>query len=81
MSAAVESMVQKSGVTPVFGALPEGVEVSRRKGGGKQVYILINYAQDSRRVALPRPMKALLENKQVEMLELAPYGVSVLLDK
>jgi len=81
MAAAAEWMVQKSGVTPVFGSLPEGVEVSRRTGGGKQVFILINYAQEKRRVALPHPMKALLENKQVEMLELAPYGVSVLLDK
>jgi len=65
----------------VFGSLPEGVEISRRMGGGKQLYILINYAQDSRRVALPHPMKVLLENKQAETLELAPYGVSVLLDK
>ena len=81
MAAAAEWMVQKSGVTPVFGSLPEGVEVSRRTGGGKQVFILINYGQDSRRVTLPHPMKALFENKQVEMLELAPYGVSVLLDK
>jgi beta-galactosidase len=81
MAAAAEWMVQKSGVTPVFGSLPEGVEVSRRMGGGKQVFILINYAQDSRRVALPHPMKALLENKQAETLERAPYGVSVLLDK
>jgi beta-galactosidase len=81
MAAAAEWMVQKSGVTAVFGALPEGVEVSRRTGGGKQVYILINYAQDSRQVALPHPMKALLENKQVETLDLAPYGVSALLDK
>jgi beta-galactosidase GanA len=81
MSAAAEWMAQKSGVTPVFGSLPEGVEVSRRVGGGNQVYILINYAQESRRIALPRPMKALLENKQAETLELAPYGVSVLLDK
>jgi len=81
MAAAAEWMVQKSGVTPVFGSLPEGVEVSRRTGGGKQVFILINYAQEKRRVALPHPMKALLENKQAETLELAPYGVSVLLDK
>jgi beta-galactosidase len=81
MAAAAEWMVQKSGVIPVFGALPEGVEVSRRMGGGKQVFILINYAQESRRVALPHPMKALLDNKQAETLELAPYGVSVLLDK
>ena len=81
MAAAAEWMVQKSGVPPVFGSLPEGVEVSRRMGGGKQVFILINYAQESRRIALPRPMKVLLENKQVETLELAPYGVSILLDK
>ena len=81
MAAAAEWMVQKSGVTPVFGSLPEGVEVSRRMGGGKQVFVLINYAEDSRRVALPHPMKVVFENKQVEMLELAPYGVSVLLDK
>jgi beta-galactosidase len=81
MAVAAEWMVQKSGVIPVFGALPEGVEVSRRMGGGKQVFILINYAQESRRVALPHPMKALLDNKQAETLELAPYGVSVLLDK
>jgi beta-galactosidase len=81
MAAATEWMVKKSGVTSVFGALPEGVEVSRRIGGGKQVFILINYAQDSRRVALPHRMKTVLENKQVETLELAPYGVSVLLDK
>jgi len=81
MAAAAEWMVQKSGVIPVFGALPEGVEVSRRMGGGKQVFILINYAQESRRVVLPHPMKALLDNKQAETLELAPYGVSVLLDK
>jgi beta-galactosidase len=81
MAAAAEWMVQKSGVPPGFGSLPEGVEVSRRMGGGKQLYILINYAQDSRRVALPHPMKVLLENRQAETLELAPYGVSVLLDK
>jgi len=81
MAAAAEWMVQKSGVPPGFGSLPEGVEVSRRMGGGKRLYILINYAQDSRRVALPHPMKVLLENKQAETLELAPYGVSVLLDK
>jgi beta-galactosidase len=81
MAAAAEWMVQRSGVTPVFGSLPEGVEVSRRIGGGKQVFVLINYAQDSRRVALPHPMKSLLENKEAGALELAPYDVSVLLDK
>lgn len=74
-------MVQKSGVTPVFGAVPEGVEVSRRMGGGKKVFVLVNYSRESRRVTAPHSMKLLLEGKQAETVDLAPYGVSVLLDK
>lgn len=79
-AAAAEWMVQKSGVTPVFGPVPDGVEVSRRMGGGKRVFILINYAQQSREVTLPRSMKLLLTDKQADKLELPPYGVEVLLD-
>lgn len=78
-AAAAEWMVQKSGVTPVFGPVPEGVEVSRRIGGGKQVFILINYAQESRAVKLPYSMKALLTNRQADKVELPPYGVEILL--
>ena len=78
-AAAAEWMVQRSGVTPVFGPVPEGVEVSRRVGGGKQVFILINYAQESRAVKLPYSMKALLTNRQADKVELPPYGVEILL--
>ena len=78
-AAAAEWMVQRSGVTPVFGPVPEGVEVSRRIGGGKQVFILINYAQESRAVKLPYSMKALLTNRQADKVELPPYGVEILL--
>jgi len=41
MAAAAEWMTQKSALIPVFGALPDGVEVSRRVGTGKQVFVLI----------------------------------------
>jgi beta-galactosidase len=78
-AAAAEWMVQRSGVTPVFGPVPEGVEVSRRIGGGKQVFILINYAQESRAVKLPYSMKALLTDRQADKVELPPYGVEILL--
>jgi len=80
MGAAAEWMVEISGVAPVFGPVPEGVEVSRRIGGNKRVFILINYAQENREVILPHSMQALLINRKVDKIELAPYGVEILLD-
>jgi beta-galactosidase len=80
MAAAAEWMTQKSGVTPVFGPVPDGVEVSRRVGPGKQVFVLINYAPEARRVALPHSMKLVLDGKQADAVELPPYGVAVALD-
>jgi len=77
---AAEWMVQKSGVKAVFGPVPDGVEVSRRTGGGKQVFILINYAPDSRTVTLPHSMKLLLDGKESDKVELPQYGVEVLAD-
>jgi beta-galactosidase len=80
MASAAEWMIKDSGVTPVFGAVPNGVEVSRRVGAGKQVFILINYSLETRGVTLPRAMKSLLDDKQEETVELPVYGVAVLLD-
>ncbi len=78
-AAAAQWMVKQSGVTPVFGPVPDGVEVTRRIGGGKQVFILINYAQENRTVTLPYSMKALLANRQADKVDLPPYGVEILL--
>lgn len=80
MAAAAEWMTKKSGVTPVFGPVPDGVEVSRRIGGGKQVFVFINYSQEDRRVALPHSMNLVLDGKDSNTVELAPYGVAVALD-
>ena len=77
-AAAAQWMLQKSGVTPDFGPVPDGVEVNRRAGGGKEVFVLINFAQESREVALPHSMKALLANQQTDKLVLPPYGVEIL---
>jgi beta-galactosidase len=80
MATAAEWMTHKSDVTPVFGAVPEGVEVSRRVGPGKQVFVLINYAPESRRVTLPHSMQLVLDGKQADAVDLPPYGVAVALD-
>jgi beta-galactosidase len=81
MATAAEWMTQKSDVTPVFGAVPEGVEVSRRVGPGKQVFVLTNYAPETRRVTLPHSMQLVLDGRQADAVDLPPYGVAVALDK
>ena len=80
MAAATEWMTNTSGVTPVLGPVPDGIEVSRRIGPGKQVFVLINYSQDDRRVTLPHSMNLVLDGKNSNTLDLAPYGVAVALD-
>jgi beta-galactosidase len=81
MAAAAEWMTQKSGVMPVFGPVPEGVEVSRRVGPGKQVFVIINYSQENHEVALPHSMNLMLDGKAGDAVKLPPYGVAVALDK
>lgn len=80
MAAAAKWMIERSGVVPIFGPVPDGVEVCRRTGGGKQIFILINHSQESRRVTLPHPMKLLLEDGEPIFVDLMPYGVSVFAD-
>jgi len=77
MTVAAEWMIQKSGITPVFGTVPDGVEVSRRVGPDKQVFVFVNYAQENRTVKLPRTMKLPLDGRQGDSLELPPYGVGI----
>jgi len=78
MSAAGEWMIRKSGATPSSISVPEGVEVSRRSGAGREVFVLINFTRGPQHVTLPKPMKALLEQKQETAVDLPGYGVEVL---
>jgi beta-galactosidase len=78
-----EWLIKTSGVQPAFGPVPEGVEVNRRIGKGSSVFVLINFKKEKQSVALPRPMKSLLDQKQKDVtgVELSQYGVAVLLDQ
>jgi beta-galactosidase GanA len=80
MDAATGWMIQNSGVSPVLGPVPDGVEVCRRKAANKQVFVLINYADDTQHITLPRTMQAVLSGKQETALDLPRYGVEVLVD-
>jgi beta-galactosidase len=80
MAEAARWMTHTSGVVPVFGAVPDGVEVSRRVGPGKQIFLLVNYTPESRRVTLPHSIKLMLDGKEGDTVDLPPYGVAVALD-
>jgi beta-galactosidase len=81
MAAAADWMTKQSGVAAVFGPVPDGIEVNRRVGEDKQVFVLLNFTQQKQKIALPRPMKSVLDGAQATNIEIGVYGVAVLLDK
>ena len=79
MRSAAQWMLRSSGVAPAFGPVPGGVEVCRRAGAGRQVYILVNHTREPQHIALPQPMQPLLgAGAAVDALDLPPRGVEVL---
>ena len=79
MRAAAQWIVHQSGLQAAFGAVPEGVEVSRREGAGKEVFVLVNHTKSAQHVNLPGPMRRILLNsEQVSALDLPARGVEVL---
>ena len=79
MAVAADWMVKQSGVNAALGPVPDGIEVCRREGDGKRIFVLINFLRKPQRVALPRAMKSmLLGTGDVTSVSLPPYGVEVL---
>lgn len=72
--------MQKSGVVPALGPVPDGIEVCRREGARGSLLEVINFLQTPQHVALPRAMKALQGGADVSSVDLAAYGVEVLLE-
>lgn len=74
-----EWMVRISGIEPPFGPVPDGVEVCRRVGEGKEVFILINHTQTEQSANIPRPMQDVLTGRSHEReINLPPLAVVVL---
>ncbi len=78
IEAAAKWMLETSGLDPVWPQVAEGVDVSVRSGGGKTVYILINFAAEARTVTLPAAMENVLDGAKGASVTLPQYVVAVL---
>jgi beta-galactosidase len=82
LDTAAKWMASVSHVQPVFGPVPDSVEVTRRVGAdGKQVFVLINFASRQREVTLPRSMWSVFEKRRVDAVHLERYGVAVMMSE
>jgi beta-galactosidase len=80
LDSAAAWMAKVSHVQPVFGPVPDSVEVTRRVGAGsKPVFVLINFASRQRDVTLPRTMWSVFDKKPMRTVHLDHYGVSVMM--
>jgi beta-galactosidase len=78
MAAAADWMLKDASVVAVFGAVPEGVEVSRRVSPNATIFVLINFKTETRTITLPFRAKSLLEQRDTDRIELSQFGVAVL---
>ena len=78
MAEAAKWMTDTSGVKPVFGPVPAGVEVSARYGAHGAVFIVINLSGKPQAITLPREMNDVLEGGSKRSVNLPYYGVAVL---
>ena len=79
MQLATAWMLNGAQVEAEFSALPEEVEVCRRVGSDRTIYILLNHGTQSAQITLPRTMADLLANHSpVKQLTLGSHGVAVL---
>lgn len=82
MRAAAEWMLKISGVKPALGAVPDGVEVSRRSSPAKEIFILVNHTTEQKTITLPQPMtKVLSGGPATSQIVLPARGVEVLRGK
>lgn len=78
MHSLMQTAAADAGVHAAFGPVPAGVEVCRRVGADRVVYIVINHGRSQTHVDLPRRMHEALTNKDLTTVELPAQGVAVL---
>ena len=71
-------LTSQAKITPAFGEVPDGVEVSRRVSPTSNVFVLINFNSQPQHVTLPYPMNSALTGETVPQLTLEHYGVAIL---
>lgn len=78
MEAMAKTVVAEAEVDSPVLIAPEGVDVCRRVGGGREVWVLTNFSKGAKEVALPGPMTDVLGGETVERVSMPRYGVAVL---
>lgn len=79
MASLAKWMAQTSGVSPLVPNAPQGVEVCRRVGNNKTVFILINHTTQPQTITLPSAMREELKGSAAaNSLTLAAGDVAVL---
>ena len=78
MASAAKWMMVQSGVTAAMGELPAGVDLYERQGGGKDVWILINFGAGPQTVTLPGSFEDVLAGGTKKSVTLDRFAVSVL---
>lgn len=77
-ASAAKWMISSAHISPALGPVPDGIEVNRRVGKNNEVFIVENFARESRVVQLPRPLHDELSGQTSTSLTLQPYGVAIL---
>jgi len=78
MTSVARQWIAAAGVTSYAIPVPPGVSVSRRVGGGKEVYVITNFSSGAQEIALPGAMTDVLDGGEVSIAKLPRYGVAVL---
>ena len=78
MQAITTRLARSAGVETVWPKLPVDIDLAVREGGGRRVFVLINFGHIRRRIALPAPMQDVLTGEHVTAVSLPHYGVAVL---
>jgi beta-galactosidase len=78
---AVEWMLKNAGARADLFPVPATVEVFRRVGAGKDVFIVGNYSTSPTKVDLPETMENVLTGDRSDAVQLPAFGVAVLVRK
>jgi len=77
MRAACQALVTASGIEARVLAAPAGMEVCRRVGEGREVFVLLNHTSEPAGLALPGAMEDILNGGTVHRIDLPPHGAAV----
>jgi len=79
MGQAAKALADAVGVGPIPLPAPDGVEVCRRVGADREVFVLINHANAKATLRLPCEMTDVLKGAEIRAVELPPRDVAILL--